>query len=122
MVVQNYNRISKQTNGSFVKVKKDGLKPSLSAKVSITLPLPRILSPMYRNPLNNRRDKIRTCGLYVPNVVLYQTEPHPDNIVNYITVSAVCQEIFFDILDILIHKFYIPIKKMLKKTCVHVII
>ena len=24
----------------------------------------------------NRGDKIRTCGLYVPNVALYQTEPH----------------------------------------------
>ena len=26
----------------------------------------------------NRGDKIRTCGLYVPNVALYQTEPHLD--------------------------------------------
>lgn len=25
-----------------------------------------------------RGDKIRTCGPYVPNVVLYQTEPHLD--------------------------------------------
>ena len=25
-----------------------------------------------------RGDKIRTCGLYVPNVALYQTEPHLD--------------------------------------------
>ena len=27
---------------------------------------------------NGRGDKIRTCGLYVPNVALYQTEPHLD--------------------------------------------
>ena len=27
----------------------------------------------------NRDDWIRTSGPYVPNVVLYQTEPHPDN-------------------------------------------
>ncbi len=26
----------------------------------------------------SRDDRIRTCGPYVPNVVLYQTEPHPD--------------------------------------------
>ena len=26
----------------------------------------------------NRSDKIRTCDLYVPNVALYQTEPHSD--------------------------------------------
>ena len=24
----------------------------------------------------NRRDRIRTCDFYVPNVALYQTEPH----------------------------------------------
>ena len=29
-------------------------------------------------PLSSRDDRIRTCGPYVPNVVLYQTEPHPD--------------------------------------------
>ncbi len=29
--------------------------------------------------LFNRGDKIRTCGLYVPNVALYQTEPHLEN-------------------------------------------
>lgn len=28
--------------------------------------------------LTNRDDWIRTSGPYVPNVVLYQTEPHPD--------------------------------------------
>ena len=27
-----------------------------------------------------RGDKIRTCGLYVPNVALYQTEPHLDGV------------------------------------------
>ncbi len=26
--------------------------------------------------INSRRDRIRTCGLYVPNVALYQAEPH----------------------------------------------
>ena len=26
----------------------------------------------------NRSDRIRTCGLYVPNVALYQAEPHSD--------------------------------------------
>ena len=26
----------------------------------------------------NRSDRIRTCGLYVPNVALYQAEPHLD--------------------------------------------
>ena len=26
----------------------------------------------------NRSDRIRTCGLYVPNVALYQTEPYSD--------------------------------------------
>ena len=29
-------------------------------------------------PLKNRGDWIRTSGLYVPNVALYQTEPHLD--------------------------------------------
>ena len=29
---------------------------------------------------NNRRDRIRTCDFYVPNVALYQAEPHADNI------------------------------------------
>ena len=28
----------------------------------------------------SRRDRIRTCGLYVPNVALYQAEPHSDKI------------------------------------------
>ncbi len=27
-------------------------------------------------PCIGRGDRIRTCGLYVPNVALYQTEPH----------------------------------------------
>lgn len=30
-------------------------------------------------PLDGRDDWIRTSGPYVPNVVLYQTEPHPVN-------------------------------------------
>ena len=30
----------------------------------------------------NRSDRIRTCGLYVPNVALYQAEPHSDKIGN----------------------------------------
>ena len=30
-----------------------------------------------------RGDKIRTCGPYVPNVVLYQTEPHLDEIASH---------------------------------------
>lgn len=29
-------------------------------------------------PSSNRGDVIRTRGLYVPNVALYQAEPHPD--------------------------------------------
>ena len=29
-------------------------------------------------PSFNRGDVIRTRGLYVPNVALYQAEPHPD--------------------------------------------
>ena len=36
-----------------------------------------------RNPLQNRRDKIRTCDLYVPNVALYQAEPHA--VIKYVT-------------------------------------
>ena len=34
------------------------------------------------NLFNHRSDKIRTCDLYVPNVALYQTEPHSDKIGN----------------------------------------
>ena len=34
------------------------------------------------NLLKHRSDKIRTCDLYVPNVALYQTEPHSDKIGN----------------------------------------
>ena len=30
-----------------------------------------------------RDDRIRTCDFYVPNVALYQTEPHPENQHNY---------------------------------------
>lgn len=30
----------------------------------------------------NRSDRIRTCDLYVPNVALYQAEPHSDKIGN----------------------------------------
>ena len=40
------------------------------------------------NPTNSRiwifgrDDKIRTCDIHVPNVALYQTEPHLDNFLN----------------------------------------
>ena len=33
----------------------------------------------------HRRDKIRTCDLYVPNVALYQTEPHA--VYNYVIIA-----------------------------------
>ena len=33
----------------------------------------------------NRSDRIRTCGLYVPNVALYQAEPHSDKIGNLLS-------------------------------------
>ncbi len=31
-----------------------------------------------KSALDGRGDKIRTCDPHVPNVVLYQTEPHLD--------------------------------------------
>ena len=30
--------------------------------------------------MNGRDDRIRTCGLIVPNDARYQTVPHPDDI------------------------------------------
>ena len=38
----------------------------------------------FRKP--NRSDRIWTCDLYVPNVALYQTEPHSDNRTGQLTV------------------------------------
>lgn len=42
---------------------------------------------MIKKPLNysavfNRNDRIRTCGLIVPNDALYQTEPHSDTVIS----------------------------------------
>ena len=34
--------------------------------------------PLNRAALKYRDDRIRTCGLLVPNEALYQAEPHPD--------------------------------------------
>jgi hypothetical protein len=36
----------------------------------------------------NRSDRIRTCGLYVPNVALYQAEPHSDKIRNLFITNS----------------------------------
>ena len=36
----------------------------------------------------NRSDRIRTCGLYVPNVALYQAEPHSDKIGNLLFANS----------------------------------
>ena len=41
-----------------------------------------------------RGDKIRTCGPYVPNVVLYQTEPHLVQLLYYSTDFVVCKALF----------------------------
>ena len=38
--------------------------------------------------LLSRSDKIRTCDLYVPNVALYQTEPHSDKIGNLLFANS----------------------------------
>lgn len=37
--------------------------------------------PLNRAALKSRDDRIRTCGLLVPNEALYQAEPHPVNII-----------------------------------------
>ena len=44
-------------------------------------------------PLFGRDDRIRTCDFYVPNVALYQTEPHLVflSAIYYIIHAAVCQ-------------------------------
>ena len=41
-----------------------------------------------------RGDKIRTCDPYVPNVVLYQTEPHLVQLLYYSTDFVVCKALF----------------------------
>ncbi len=55
-----------------VKMKKDGLHRQISS----------------------RDDKIRTCGLCVPNAALYQTEPHPATVVHNTTRHFKSQVIF----------------------------
>ena len=45
--------------------------------------------------LFGRDDRIRTCDFYVPNVALYQTEPHlVISAIYYIISARVCQQIF----------------------------
>ena len=54
------------------------------------------------SPFCGRGDRIRTCGLYVPNVALYQAEPHlddpqgavsaPHRPTYYSTSAGLCQE------------------------------
>ena len=34
-----------------------------------------------------RDDRIRTCGILVPNQALYQTEPHPDDIFRFVLAT-----------------------------------
>ncbi len=40
----------------------------------------RRLDRLTNRPYTNRGDKIRTCGLCVPNAALYQTEPRLDTL------------------------------------------
>ena len=42
--------------------------------------------------IKNRSDRIRTCDLYVPNVALYQAEPHSDKIGICISVDSPATE------------------------------
>ena len=44
--------------------------------------------------INSRRDRIRTCDFYVPNVALYQAEPHAANM--YIIITWKKKQLFFD--------------------------
>lgn len=41
---------------------------------------------------DNRNDVIRTRGLFVPNEALYQTEPHAEQHIYYITLAVKNQE------------------------------
>ncbi len=41
--------------------------------------------------LSGRGDRIRTCGLLVPNQALYQTEPHPEDKAYFIIIADDCQ-------------------------------
>ncbi len=38
-----------------------------------------------------RGDRIRTCGILVPNQVRYQTAPRPDELLYYTLYSFICQ-------------------------------
>ena len=55
--------------------------------------------------VDGRDDRIRTCGILVPNQALYQTEPHPvafSQVLNYYTTeSSNCQHFFKKILTFL---------------------
>ena len=43
---------------------------------------------------NGRDDRIRTCGLFVPNEARYQTVPHPDNEDYYTPFTRKMQALF----------------------------
>ncbi len=38
--------------------------------------------------IDGRGDRIRTCGLFVPNEALYQAEPHLGNILNMLRIDS----------------------------------
>ena len=47
---------------------------------------------------NGRDDRIRTCGLFVPNEARYQTVPHPVNTSDIITMlEHIVKHYFFTI-------------------------
>ena len=54
-----------------------------------------------------RDDRIRTCGILVPNQALYQTEPHP------VVLFSQQRELLYNIIPVLSTLFLIFFKKFL---------
>ena len=54
-------------------------KPVENTRFSIKVGAEILILIVSKSPsLHGRGDRIRTCGFYVPNVALYQAEPHLD--------------------------------------------
>ena len=84
--IQTVKEIAENTDTKEVKKQKNRLRRNLcdndlsGNRTRVYAVRGRRLDRLTNRPYTNRGDKIRTCGLCVPNAALYQTEPRLDTL------------------------------------------